>query len=236
MTDAKGNILKNGRDYNLAYSKGRVKVGTYSVTVKMTGNYSGKVVKKFKIVPQKVGGLKASQKKPTSLKLSWKKQSGVDGYQIFDTKQKKRIATVKGENSRLIKKLNPGKSYYYKVRSYKKVGDKVYYGGWSKTIAANTIPKTPKISSAVSDKRGKVLVKWNKQTSGSGYELQYSTNSKFKKNALTKTVKKNTVTAASVKNLPSGKKYYVRVRAFRTINGKRVYGSYSNVRSVVVKK
>lgn len=66
-----------------------------------------------------------------------------------------------------------------------------------------------------------------------GYEIQYSTSSKFTA-ATTKTVTtKNT--SATLKSLKSGKKYYVRVRAYKTVSGIKVYGSYSKAKTVTVK-
>ena len=54
----------------------------------------------------------------------------------------------------------------------------------------------------------------------------------FKKKAA---VKKQKVVSASVKGLKSGKKYYVKIRAYRTINGKKVYGAYSKIKSITIK-
>jgi len=78
-----------------------------------------------------------------------------------------------------------------------------------------------------------MAVKWEKRNSD-GYEIAYSTSKSFKK------VKKITVSGKTslnktVKSLASKKRYYVKIRAFKKLDGKKVYGYYSKVKSVVIK-
>ncbi len=96
--------------------------------------------------------------------------------------------------------------------------------------------KTFKISSVKSSKKRTIVVKAPKQTGMTGYQVQYSTSKKFTKKA-TKTSKVATKKALNktVKSLKSGKKYYVRVRAYKTSNGKTVYSSWTATKSVKVK-
>ena len=85
----------------------------------------------------------------------------------------------------------------------------------------------------------KFTVKWNKQTSQtSGYQIQYSTSSKFKSPKYV-TVSSNKSTSKSVTKLSAKKKYYVRVRTYKTVkvNGKstKIYSSWSKTKSVKTK-
>ena len=66
----------------------------------------------------------------------------------------------------------------------------------------------------------------------SGYEVILSTKNNFK-NAKKITTKKNVIT---VKKLKAGKKYFVKVRAFKKVGNKKIYGNYSTVKKVIVKK
>ena len=75
---------------------------------------------------------------------------------------------------------------------------------------------------------------WKKQ-SVSGYELSYATNKKFKKGNKTITVKSTKSTSATIKKLKSKKKYYVRMRTYKVVNGKKVYSAWSKAESVKVK-
>lgn len=90
------------------------------------------------------------------------------------------------------------------------------------------------ISGLKSAAAGKAIVSYKQSAvKVTGYEIQYSTSSKFTA-ATTKTVTtKNT--SATLKSLKSGKKYYVRVRAYKTVSGIKVYGSYSKAKNVTVK-
>ena len=80
-----------------------------------------------------------------------------------------------------------------------------------------------------------VSVEWKKVSGVSGYEIQVATDKKFKKNKKTVTVKKQKATKTTVKKLKAKKKYYVRVRTYKTVNGKKVYSSWSEVKSVKTK-
>lgn len=84
-------------------------------------------------------------------------------------------------------------------------------------------PRKPKIYS-VTAKPKKIVVGWTVQTSCSGYQIQYSTNKKFKKKVKKKTVKKGKTTTTTLKHLKSKKKYFIRVRAFTSDIG---YGKWS---------
>ncbi|MGY3665490.1 MAG: fibronectin type III domain-containing protein [Roseburia sp. 1XD42-69] len=80
-----------------------------------------------------------------------------------------------------------------------------------------------------------ISLTWKKDTKASGYEIQCNTNKKFKSGNKTVTVKKAKTTSAKISKLKSGKKYYVRMRAYKTIEGKRYAGSWSKVLTVKVK-
>ena len=82
-------------------------------------------------------------------------------------------------------------------------------------------------------------MKWNKQTTQTtGYQIQYSTSSKFK-GAKTVAVSKNKTTSTTVSKLLAKKKYYVRIRTYKTVkvNGKstKLYSSWSKAKTVKVK-
>ncbi len=84
----------------------------------------------------------------------------------------------------------------------------------------------------VSGKKKAVKATWKKVAGADGYEVSYATNSSFKK------AKKKSVTSASlnIKKLKANKKYYVRVRAYKTIGGVKVYTKYSKKLSAKTKK
>ena len=84
-------------------------------------------------------------------------------------------------------------------------------------------------------KKGSVELTWSKTKGVKGYEIQLATDKKFKKNKKTVTVKKQKTTKTTVKKLKAKKKYYVRIRTYKIVNGKKVYSSWSKVKSVKTK-
>ena len=92
------------------------------------------------------------------------------------------------------------------------------------------------IGSSLKGAKKKITVKYKKQTSQTtGYQIQVATDKAFKKNKKTVTVKKNKTTSANVSSLKAKKKYFVRVRTYKTVNGKKIYSSWSKVKTVKTK-
>ena len=119
-----------------------------------------------------------------------------------------------------------------------KITFKGKYSG-TKTLYFTIKPKATSISSLKVGSK-KFTVKWKKQaTQTTGYQVQYSASSKFSK-AKTVTVGKNTTVSKKISKLSGKKKYYVRVRTYKTvkINGKsiRIYSGWSKAKAVTTKK
>ena len=78
--------------------------------------------------------------------------------------------------------------------------------------------------------------KWTKQsTQTSGYQLQYSTSSKFT-NAKTVTISSNKTISKKITKLTAKKKYYVRIRTYKTVSGTKYYSAWSSTKTVTTKK
>ena len=119
-----------------------------------------------------------------------------------------------------------------------KITFKGKYSG-TKTLYFAIKPRATSISSLKAGSK-KFTVKWKKQaTQTTGYQVQYSASSKFSK-AKTVTVGKNTTVSKKISKLSGKKKYYVRVRTYKTvkINGKsiRIYSGWSKAKTVTTKK
>lgn len=99
----------------------------------------------------------------------------------------------------------------------------------------NTVPDKMTISKAVKTGTTSVKVTWKKAASSSvcsGYQVVLATNSGFTKNVKKVTVSGRNVVSVKVAGLSKGKTYYVKVRAYKTVNGVKVYGAYSGVKKV----
>lgn len=104
----------------------------------------------------------------------------------------------------------------------------------TKKITLTVKPKKSAIKSVTTSKK-KLQVKWYSDSDVSGYKVVIARNSQFTKNVKTSIITSNNTRTKTFTNLSSGKKYYVKVCAYKTINGKKVYGSYSSVKSKTVK-
>lgn len=94
-----------------------------------------------------------------------------------------------------------------------------------------TVKKT---SCSAKNRKGKLKITWKKKSGINGYQVQYSTNKKFKK-AKTKTIRSVSTKTKTYKAIKKGKRHFVRVRTYKIVNGRKYYSSWSKVKSVVVK-
>lgn len=102
-----------------------------------------------------------------------------------------------------------------------------YTGTEKRTFTIN--PKGTSVSKVTSPKKAQLKVTWKKQaTQTTGYQVQYSTDKNFKKG--------NKTTAKTISKLTKGKKHYVRVRTYKTVNKTNFYSGWSKSSSVTVKK
>lgn len=132
-------------------------------------------------------------------------------------------------------------NYAYTVKStYTSQGYDVYTCscGASYTTNYKAVKKLGKVNlKSVSSARKKHAIKasWNKKSGANGYQIYYSRNKNFKNLSAKKIVKGGKKTSYVGKNFTKGKKYYVKVRAYKNVNGRKVYGKWSNVKTVKCK-
>ena len=104
------------------------------------------------------------------------------------------------------------------------------------TPAPSTSKKPAKVTiNKPQSKKKAVVVTWKPAKNVTGYEIQVATDKKFKKNKKSVKVNKKKAKKKTVKNLKKNKKYYVRVRSYKIVNGKKVYGKWSKVKAVKTK-
>ena len=128
--------------------------------------------------------------------------------------------------------------WYTKQQGGEKInGDKpldaaaTLYARWAKAAA----PAKPASLKLASKKKGQIQAGFQNVNGAAGYQLDYSVNKNFT-SAKTKEAKASAKTK-TLTGLKAGKKYYVRVRAYSLDSmGNRIYGPYSTVKSVTVKK
>ena len=97
------------------------------------------------------------------------------------------------------------------------------------TVKATTITKV------TAAKKG-FTVKWKKGTGINGYEVQYALNSTFTKGKKVVTITKPGIVSKKVSKLKAKKKYFVRIRTYKTVSGKKYYSAWSKAKAVITKK
>ncbi len=96
-------------------------------------------------------------------------------------------------------------------------------------------PKKVVLKKAKSIKRGTLKLTWKRDTKATGYQAVVATDKKFKKNKKTATIKKNKTVTKTFTKLKRGKTYFTKVRAYKKVGKKNVYGAYSKVKKAKVK-
>lgn len=109
------------------------------------------------------------------------------------------------------------------------------YQATTKKVTVTVKPAKVKLTGLKNFSGKRIKAYWKKNTKVTGYQIQYSTSSKFK-NATTVTVKGYKNTSKNIYKLTKNKKYYVRVRTYKTVSKANYYSGWSNVKSITIKK
>lgn len=172
----------------------------------------------------KAPSVTAESASATSVKLKWKKNKAAKKFTIYrSTKKNKGFKAVKTVKKSTLtytdKKLTCGKTYYYKVKAINGKKSKT-----SKVKKVKVAPVKVKAISAASSKCGEITVTYGKSSGASGYQLSCSptANGKF-------TVLNTSNQTSFTHSLDMGTAAYYKVRAYKTVKGKKVYSSYSKV-------
>lgn len=186
-----------------------------------------------KTTGNKVSGVKVSARAEKSITLSWYRIADCESYTVYQydsaLKDYKLVGKTDGNTDSLkISNLKQGVSYKFTVCANKENRQCEP----SDAFSAVTVPKKVSNKSAKSKKSRRINYSF-KKVSATGYQYQWSTHKNFKSNFLTKNTKSTKIT---IKTAQSRRRYYVRVRAYKTEpGGKKIYGKWSNVKSVKVK-
>lgn len=227
------NYLIQNTDFTATYSNNNAP-GVATVKIKGIGNYSGSISKTYIILPEKIASVSIKKDSTTSAVISWSAASKVSGYEIlkFDSAKNAYVHLTHVSNSQTsykVSSLKNSTAYYYQVRAYKTVNDKNYYGEVGNTVFTFIKPSKVKLKSVTLSKTT-LNVEW-KKVNCSGYEITYTTDSKFKKGLKKVKIKNPKTVKKAIKKLKKNKKYYVKVRAYTDYNGVRYYGDRSTMLS-----
>ena len=172
--------------------------------------------------------LKTTSSSYNSVKLSWGKVKNADGYQIYRaTSSTGSYSSIKltTNTSYTNTGLTTGKTYYYKVKAYKNSGSKKVYSKYSTVVSVKPVPSTVTNLKVVSSGHNSTKLTWSKVTGATGYQVYRATSSKGTYGL----VKTTPYLSYNNIKLTTGKTYYYKVRAYKTVGTKKVYGKYSSI-------
>lgn len=158
----------------------------------------------------------------------------------YNGRKKEPVVTVKAGKIKLTKNKDYTVLYKNNVRvgtaTVTISGKGKYTGIITKTF--KILPQGTSITGEITGESRGFTVKWKKQKkSTSGYQVQYSTNKMFtNKTTVTRTVNRNSATKLAVKKLKAEKKYYVRIRTYMTVRGKKYCSGWSRSKKVETKR
>jgi hypothetical protein len=155
--------------------------------------------------------------------LSWNKIAGSKGYSIDKKTGSGSWKTAVQKTTSLSwtdKNVSNGTQYTYRVRAYNGSS----YSAYSTSVAMVRLT-TPSVTALSNSSSKTMKVTWAKNSKATGYEIQYATSSSF-----------SSAKKVNISSLTKGKKYYVRVRSYKVVNGKTYYSVWSSAKSVTIKK
>lgn len=187
-----------------------VPVSHYTPTITSINNTAGNITLNWSAVKNAVGYY-VYRKVGSAVGAEWVKVADTTSRTYSDTS------------------VTNGTKYQYKIVAYDKTT--VSNQSSSKTMYRLTQTNISKLSN---QKGKKMTVKWKKNTKASGYQIKYSTKSSFK-SSKTKTAAKK-LSSKQLKNLKKNKTYFVKIRSYKKVSGKKYYSAWSDVKKIKIRK
>ena len=175
---------------------------------------------------------KAKAQSHHSVLVSWNAVAQADGYEVrWDTRSKGAFASFVTDisgTSYAVQGLQAGSTYYFKVRPYDNVDGVKVYGPLSSAASAKPLWPLVTLKASLQGYHSAVLT-WNAIAAADGYELYRSTSSK---SGFVLIGAEIAGTSFSDELQEADRTYYYKVRPYDVVNGVKLYGSYSGVKSI----
>ena len=238
VTVTKGTEKLRGTDFTVKYEN-NVNPGTAKAIVTGAGGYTGTVTKEFTIDPApKDSGTDSQGKKSIGLtcKKVFTKKYGDKAFSLQAKAVKGAKITYKTSDKKVAVVDKKGK-VTIKGTGIATITVKATASGYNAKTLKVTVKVSPSKASAPALKllKGRKLkVSWKRDGRATGYRVQYCTSKAFKKGVKTITISKNKTVTKTIPKLTKGKRYYVRVRAYKSVKvnkkTQKLYGAWSSVK------
>ena len=199
------------------------------VSLKVKGYYSKVLGSKTRLATPAVS--KVASAGYNKIKVTWNKISGAQGYQLVRSTRKSgtytTVANITAGSTVAYtdKGRTTGKNYYYKVRPYRTAGKTKVYGSYSAAMAGTAKLSKTNFTALNNKTAARMKLTWKQVSGAGGYEVYRKKEaSGTYKNV--KTIKGGSILTFTNEKLQSGT-YYYKVRAYRTVSGKKIYGAFS---------
>ena len=242
MVKYDGTTLTEGEDYTVSYIN-NCSVGTAVIFIKGQGDYAGVLRKYFQInadlsldIPKPEWNYSTIYSDDV-LYASWEWIADYYGYQLERKVSGEWVAFDSGTTSSchsFSMHVDSGTAYKFRVRLFVDSNGIKKYGEWS-YFTKVTKPDKPIIKAPSTNKKHRIIVKWKKVSRCSGYQVQFSRKKSFSSVFKSKTISKKSTTSYTGKGFKKGKKYYIRIRSYRTVDGKKYYSPWSSIKSIKCK-
>ena len=216
-------LLEAGQDYTVTYMD-NINAGTAKIKVQGIGEYGGNYESEFAIAKIKNNITAANITKKTSTKT----QSAVVGAKVKGNAK----LTYRSDNKSV--KVNSSGSitiaakFTGTARITIKSAATINYLAASKVITVKVNPAGTSISKVTKPSTTKATLTWKKNPYVSGYEIQYSTDRKFRSGVKIKKIAKATSTKVTISGLKKKKAYYFRIRTYKNIGKVKYVSSWSS--------
>lgn len=231
MKDSKGNKI-DASNYTVKYEGNRIQPGTYNVIVTFKGKYyTGTMKDSFTIQAIKekqeiscTNYIKSIGDAAFKVRATLHKGNGKISYTSSD----KNVATISSSGKVILKSV--GETTITITAS-----ETAKYKKTVKKIMITVKPKQLKITRLKNPIAKTIETAWTKDSSVDGYVLQYARNINFT-NPNTLYMRASEINTRKIGRLTKGKKYYVRVRSYKSVDGDKYFSKWSSIRYILIRK
>ena len=230
IKDSKNNLLVEGVDYEVKPTTKGVEVGRFKMSVKYMGDYSGSKTLYYTIVPKAPETVTAELYGHDDVKVRWEKSENANGYYVYYKKATSSKFSLLGRTTKTSYKksgLTDGAAYEFQVIPYYKSSSGTRYK--SLDVAETSVVTLKKVNkpTVAANEAGGVVVEWTTIEGATGYQISQATSSKKTKIAEPVEISEG----KAILEAPEGKTRYYKVRAYKEVDGKKIYAPWSSVKS-----